>query len=137
MESKTTRTTLVIILAAILLTGQGCATAQPTTGIKLPEKDREGQPIIFDSYDMSPVLLGTGKCARTEWFYFTENELSPGGARVGNCKAVFNLRGDGGAQTGGLAVDSNHGWKGAASLLPRCRKCSISDRTRRSATTCS
>lgn len=25
------------------------------------EKDREGQPIIFDSYDMSPVLLGTGK----------------------------------------------------------------------------
>jgi hypothetical protein len=26
---------------------------------------------------------------------------------------VFNLRGDDGAQTGGLAVDSNLGWKGA------------------------
>lgn len=61
---------------------------------------------------MSPVLFGTGKSARTSWFYFTENELTPGAARVGNYKAVFNLRGDDGAQTGGLAVDSNLGWKG-------------------------
>jgi hypothetical protein len=65
-----------------------------------------------DSYDMSPVLFGTGKSARTSWFYFTEDELSPGAARVGNYKAVFNLRGDNGASTGGLAVDSNQGWKG-------------------------
>ena len=34
-------------------------------------------------------------------------------ARVGKYKAVFNLRGDDGAHTGGLAVDSNLGWKGA------------------------
>ena len=67
----------------------------------------------FDSYDISPVLFGTGKSPRNEWFYFTENELSPGAARVGNYKAVFNLRGDDGQQTGGLAVDSNLGWKGA------------------------
>ena len=80
---------------------------------KLPENDREGKPIIFDSFDMSPLLFGTGKCARTEWFYFTENELTPGAARVGNYKAVFNLRGDNGASTGGLAVDTNLGWKGA------------------------
>lgn len=93
------------------------ATFASVAGIKLPEKDREGQPIIFDSYDMSPVLFGTGQCARTEWFYFTENELSPGAARVGNYKAVFNLRGDDGAQTGGLAVDSNLGWKGAVSYV--------------------
>jgi len=79
---------------------------------KLPENDRDGQPIIFDSYDMSPILFGTGKSARTAWFYFTEDELSPGAARVGNYKAVFNLRGDDGANTGGLAVDSNLGWKG-------------------------
>ena len=52
--------------------------------MKLPDKDREGQPIIFDSYDMSPVLLGTGKCERTTWFYFSENELSPGAVRAGN-----------------------------------------------------
>jgi arylsulfatase len=89
------------------------ATFAAIAGVKLPENDREGKPIIFDSYDMSPVLLGTGKSARNSWFYFTENELSPGAARVGNYKAVFNLRGDNGAQTGGLAVDTNLGWKGA------------------------
>jgi arylsulfatase A-like enzyme len=88
------------------------ATFAHLAGIKLPEKDRDGQPIIFDSYDMSPVLFGSGKSARNSWFYFTEDELSPGAARVGNYKAVFNLRGDDGVPTGGLAVDSNQGWKG-------------------------
>ncbi len=89
------------------------ATFASVAGVKLPEKDREGQPIIFDSMDMTPVLTGTGKSARDSWFYFTENELTPGAARVGNYKAVFNLRGDDGQATGGLAVDSNLGWKGA------------------------
>jgi arylsulfatase A-like enzyme len=89
------------------------ATFASVGGVPLPTKDRDGQPIIFDSYDISPVLFGTGKDPRKEWFYFTENELSPGAARVGNFKAVFNLRGDDGAQTGGLAVDTNLGWKGA------------------------
>lgn len=88
------------------------ATFASVGGVKLPANDREGKPIIFDSYDMSPVLFGTGKSARTSWFYFTENELTPGAARVGNYKAVFNLRGDDGASTGGLAVDTNQGWKG-------------------------
>jgi len=88
------------------------ATFATLAGVPLPEKDREGQPIIFDSEDMSPVLFGTGKSKRNTWFYFTENELTPGAVRVGNFKAVFNLRGDNGAATGGLAVDSNLGWKG-------------------------
>lgn len=88
------------------------ATFAAAGGVKLPEKDREGQPIIFDSYDITPVLTGTGPDPRKEWFYFTENELTPGAARVGNYKAVFNLRGDNGQPTGGLAVDSNLGWKG-------------------------
>jgi len=88
------------------------ATFASVAGIKLPEKDREGKPIIFDSYDMTPVLTGTGKSARKAWFYFTENELTPGAVRAGQFKAVFNLRGDDGAATGGLAVDSNLGWKG-------------------------
>jgi len=82
-------------------------------GVKLPENDREGKPIIFDSYDISPVLFGSGKSQRKSWFYFTENELSPGAVRVNNYKFVFNLRGDDGASTGGLAVDTNLGWKGA------------------------
>jgi arylsulfatase len=89
------------------------ATFAALAGVDLPTEDREGQPIIFDSYDISPVLFGTGKDPRTAWFYFTENELSPGAARVGNYKAVFNLRGDDGQATGGLAVDANLGWKGA------------------------
>jgi arylsulfatase A-like enzyme len=88
------------------------ATFAALAGAKLPTNDRAGKPIIFDSYDMSPVLFGTGKSGRTSWFYFTENELSPGAVRVGNFKAVFNLRGDDGQPTGGLAVDSNLGWKG-------------------------
>ncbi|WP_274630651.1 arylsulfatase [Arvimicrobium flavum] len=89
------------------------ATFASAAKVPLPTKDREDKPIIFDSYDMTPVLTGSGKSPRTEWFYFTENELSPGAARVNSLKAVFNLRGDNGAQTGGLAVDSNLGWKGA------------------------
>jgi arylsulfatase len=88
------------------------ATFASVAGVKLPTQDRAGQPTIFDSYDISPVLFGTGPSPRTEWFYFTENELTPGAARVGNYKAVFNLRGDNGAPTGGLAVDTNLGWKG-------------------------
>lgn len=88
------------------------ATFASVAGAKLPEKDRDGEPIIFDSYDMTPVLTGAGKSARKIWAYFTENELSPGAIRVGNYKAVFNLRGDDGQATGGLAVDTNLGWKG-------------------------
>jgi arylsulfatase A-like enzyme len=93
------------------------ATFASLAGVTLPEKDREGQPIIFDSYDLSPMLFGTGKSQRSSWFYFTEDELTPGAARVGNYKAVFNLRGDDGAPTGGLAVDSNLGWKGASKYV--------------------
>ena len=88
------------------------ATFAALAGVQLPTVDREGKPTIFDSYDMSPVLFGTGQSKRESWFYFTENELSPGAVRVGQYKAVFNLRGDGGQATGGLAVDSNLGWKG-------------------------
>lgn len=88
------------------------ATFASLAGVKLPENDREGKPCIFDSYDLSPILFGSGKSARKSWFYFTENELSPGAVRAGNYKAVFNLRGDDGGSTGGLAVDSNLGWKG-------------------------
>ncbi|WP_119270265.1 arylsulfatase [Taklimakanibacter deserti] len=93
------------------------ATFASAAGLKLPENDRENQPIIFDSYDMTPVLAGTGPSPRKAWFYFTENELTPGAARVGNYKALFNLRGDDGRATGGLAVDSNLGWKGPESYV--------------------
>jgi len=93
------------------------ATFAALGGVKLPEKDRAGEPMMFDSYDMGPVLFGTGKSARKTWFYFTENELSPGAVRFGKFKAVFNLRGDDGQATGGLAVDTNLGWKGASKYV--------------------
>jgi arylsulfatase len=93
------------------------ATFAKLGGVSLPKNDREGKPIIFDSYDMSPVLLGTGKSERNSWFFFTENELTPGAVRIGHMKAVFNLRGDGGMPTGGQSVDSNLGWKGPQSYV--------------------
>ncbi|HRW15229.1 MAG: arylsulfatase [Rhodobacteraceae bacterium] len=93
------------------------ATFASIAGTELPTQDRDGAPIIFDSYNMLPVWTGTGASERSSWFYFTENELTPGAARVGQYKAVFNLRGDDGAQTGGLAVDTNLGWKGAESYV--------------------
>jgi arylsulfatase len=88
------------------------ATFATLAGVKLPEKDRAGEATIFDSFDMSPVLFGKGKSARESWYYFTENELSPGAFRWHQYKFVFNLRGDDGQATGGLAVDANLGWKG-------------------------
>ncbi len=36
------------------------ATFASFAGVKLPENDLEGKPMIFDSYDLSPLLLGTG-----------------------------------------------------------------------------
>ena len=93
------------------------ATFASAADIELPTEDREGKPIIFDSYDMTPVWEGSGESERKAWFYFTENELTPGAARIGHYKAVFNLRGDNGAATGGLAVDSNLGWKGPESYV--------------------
>ena len=96
------------------------ATFAALAGVKLPEKDLEGQPTIFDSYDMAPLLFGTGKWQRESWDYFTENELLPGAVRWHNYKFVFNLRGDNGAQTGGLAVDTNLGWKGAEKYIATC-----------------
>ena len=41
------------------------------------QNDREGKPIIFDSYYLTPVLFGKGKSPRESWFYFTEDELTP------------------------------------------------------------
>ena len=110
----------------------------PLAGVKLPDNDREGKPIIFDSYDMSPVLFGTGKSPRNSWFYFTENELTPGAARVGNYKAVFNLRGDDGAADRRPRSRLQPRLEGRGELCrDGARRSSICGRTRRSATTSS
>ena len=63
---------------------------------------------------MSPVLFGTGKSARNDLVLLhRERAVARARSAIGNYKFVFNLRGDDGASTGGLAVDTNLGWKGA------------------------
>lgn len=89
------------------------ATCASLAGLELPTKDREGQPMVFDSYDMTPLLKGNEKdWKRNHWFYFTESELSPGAIRVGKWKAVFNLRGDNGALAGQDGPNAQLGWRG-------------------------
>lgn len=84
------------------------ATFAEIAGTELPTMDRGGKPIIFDSYDFSPILFGTGKSQRTYWLYQTEDELSPGAIRFGKFKAVFNLRGD----YPPYADETHTGWRG-------------------------
>ena len=88
------------------------ATFASLAGVKLPTKDKEGVPMIFDSYDMSNVLFNEGKPLRTNWFYFTETELAPGAMRTGKWKAVFNTRGDNGAMAGSDMPGQQLGWRG-------------------------
>lgn len=88
------------------------ATFASLAGIPLPDNDREGKKIVFDSYDMTPLLTGKEGWKRNSWYYFTERELSPGGVRVGKYKALFNLRGDNGAIAGSNAPAAELGWRG-------------------------
>ena len=113
------------------------ATFAHLAGVELPKNDREGKPTIFDSYDMAPILFGEGTWERDHWEYFTETELAPGAIRIGPWKAVFNLRGDGGAQAGQDAPGPE--WAGAAPRSRRlsCPRSTISGKTPKSVTTSS
>jgi arylsulfatase A-like enzyme len=75
------------------------ATFASLAGLELPTEDREGQPTIFDSFDQTALLKGTGPSTRDHWFYMTETELIPGAVRLGKWKAIWNIR---------------EGWLGAA-----------------------
>jgi len=88
------------------------ATFASLAGVELPKNDREGKPIIFDSFDMTPLLTGKPGWKRNSWFYFTEQELSPGAVRVGKYKVTFNLRGDNGAMAGSDGPAPELGWRG-------------------------
>lgn len=89
------------------------ATFAALANVDLPTEDREGKPMTFDSYDMAPILFGEGKWERNSWYYFTEQELSPGAIRVGRYKFAFNLRGDNGAVPGADGSTAQLGWTGA------------------------
>lgn len=93
------------------------ATFAGVAGVEMPKTDREGKPIYFDSVDLMPVLKGEKKSVRDAWYFFTETELAPGAIRTGRFKITWNLRGDNGGTMGGLAVDTNIGWKGPSKYV--------------------
>ena len=114
------------------------ATFASVAGVPLPTKDREDKPIIFDSYDMTPVLDGTGPSPRTTWFYFTEDELSPGAMRFEPVQvrlqpARRRRRAD--RRAGRRHQPRLEGARNPTS--PPCRRSSTSVRIRRNATTSS
>ena len=90
----------------------GGITNLPITDRGDPSNNKQPEPIIFDSIDMSNVLFECGKPIRDRWFYFTEAELSPGAVRIGKFKAVYNLRGDNGALAGSDQPGQELGWRG-------------------------
>ena len=113
------------------------ATFASVGGAKLPERDRENQPIIFDSYDMSPVLFGKGPSPRKCGSTSPRTSCRP--ARFASattrpcstCAATTVPR--------PAASRSTPTWVGRVrrNTSPPCRRCSTSGRTRRSATTSS
>ncbi|MCE3247601.1 MAG: arylsulfatase [Geminicoccaceae bacterium] len=113
------------------------ATFAAVAGIKLPEKDRSGEPIIFDSYDMSPVLFGTGKVGADLLVL-----LHRGRADAGR-RARRQLQGGSicGAMTASRPAASRstpiRAGRVRRNTSPRCPRSSISGRIRRSATTSS
>ena len=66
-------------------------------------------------------LLGTGKSARTSWFYFTENELTPARFVLATTKPCLTCAAMTRQATGGLAVDSKLGLEGCGRR--RRRRC--------------
>ena len=52
------------------------ATFAAMAGVKLPEKDRAGEPIIFDSYNIAPVLFGTGESPRDLVLLYRERAVT-------------------------------------------------------------
>ena len=104
----------------------------------LPDKDREGQPIIFDSIDMTPVLTGSGKSAAQELVLLhrrrtlarcpADRQLQ---VRLQSARRRRRFRP---AASRSTAISAG---RVPRSMWPRSRRCSISGPTRRSATTSS
>ena len=93
------------------------ATFASVAGVPLADEGPRRQADHLRQLRHDARLDGTGPSPRTTWFYFTEDELSPGAVRVDQFKFVFNLRGDDGAQTGGLAVDTQPRLEGAGKYV--------------------
>ena len=110
----------------------------PSPASKLPEKDREGKPIIFDSYDMSPVLFGTGKSARNALVLLhRERAVARRGARRQLQGRLQPARRRRRSRPAAWRSTPTSAGRAPRSTSPPCRRSSTSGRTRRSATTSS
>ena len=114
------------------------ATFASVAGVKLPENDREGKPIIFDSFDMTPVLTGAGQVAAQELVLLhrertlarrhprttTTSSRSISAATTAHPRAVWPS----------TAISAG---RAPRSTWPPCLRCSTCGRTRRNAMTSS
>ena len=85
--------------------------------VELGENTEETEQQGLPGQDQIQTAAASSDAEEPRWLFLpvTDHLQLPGveaAARVGNYKALFNLRGDNGQATGGLAVDSNLGWKG-------------------------
>ena len=87
------------------------ATFAAVAGVKLPENDRDGQPIIFDSYDMSPVLVRHGKSERSLVLLHRERVVARGRTSR-QLQGRVQPAGDNGASDRRPRGGLNLGWKG-------------------------
>jgi len=113
------------------------ATFAAIGGVKLPENDRAGQPIIFDSFDISPVLFGRGPSPRTSWFYFTEDELTPGAPASATTRPCSTCAATTARRPAASRSTPTSAGNERRNTSPPSRRCSTCGRTRRSATTSS
>ena len=114
------------------------ATFASLAGVKLPENDRDGQPIIFDSYDMSPVLFGTRQvAARRAGSTSPRTNCRPApfaSATTSSCSICAATTVPRPAASRSTPISAG---RARRSMSPPSRRCSISGRIRRSATTSS
>ena len=114
------------------------ATFASVAGVKLPENDREGQPIIFDSFDMSPVLFGTRQVAAHRLVLFhRERAVARRGPRRQLQGRVQPARRRRRRRPAASRSTPTSAGRAPRNTSPPCRRCSTSGRTRRSATTSS
>jgi len=111
------------------------ATFAALAGVKLPDRDRAASP--SSSIATTCHRSCSARASRAHLLVLLHRERADPAPRAWATTRRVQLRGDNGASTGGLAVDTNLGWKGGEKYVAVVPRCSISGRTRRSATTSS
>ena len=114
------------------------ATFASVAGIKLPTKDRDGQPIIFDSYDhLAGAVRHRPVAAHRMVLFHRERTVARRGARrqlQGGVQPARRRRRRRPAVWRSTPISAGRARRNTS---PPYRRCSTSGRTRRSATTSS